>query len=107
MEYFKEHNRFVVTIAIFGVCGLVLLGGVMIFHLHINRCLTAAEANAQIPAVSVQAESTTNPLPDSVVREIVNDERNLIGSTQLPKSLSPALKFLRTISDPDIFLTQK
>lgn len=107
MKHINKNNKFILTATIFGIIGFILLSGVMIFHQHINSSFVLAQKEDEIVVLSVDNQKTQQLTPGSLAQEIIEDERNIIGSSERSKPLSPALKFLRTISDPDIFLTQK
>lgn len=108
MNYPKIKNELALTALTFGAIGFVLLVGVMVFHQPINTQLTIASEKDS--SVVLDVESGSNPVPDEIVQEITQDERNILGYTSsdpIFESLTPAMKFLYTISSNNLFLTQE
>lgn len=103
MNYPKRKNELVLTVITFGVVGFMLLVGVMFFHQPINAQLATAQDRNKV----VQKN---NPIPNEIVQGIVQDERNILGRTSsnpMLEPLTPAMRFLYTISNDDLFLTQE
>lgn len=110
MSYRKENNKFMLTAAAFGIVGFVLLVGVMIFHQHINYQLTLAYKEEGLVILDIGDEGQSDeqkPIPDKILKDIIENEENILGYNYPIGSLSPAMKFLYTISNPDPFFTQK
>lgn len=107
MNYPKRKNELVITVVTFGAIGFVLLAGVMFFHQPINAQLTIAQENN---SVVLNVQSKDNPIPNELVQEITQDKRNIVGyasSDQPFEPLTPAMRFLYTISSDNLFLTQE
>jgi hypothetical protein len=117
MKVSNTKNQFAVAAATFCLIGLTLLLSVMIWHRQINqhpwfkRDVAGVVANdLQVAAVSSvpTVANTATAVPDSVIKEITEDPRNLRGQTIPPTAaLSPALQFLYTLESPNIFPSQQ
>ncbi|OGB85042.1 hypothetical protein A2994_00295 [candidate division Kazan bacterium RIFCSPLOWO2_01_FULL_48_13] len=117
MKTFNTENQFTTVAVTFCLIGLALLLSVMIWHQQINQhplfkkgAAAAVAADLQVAALPVAtpaADLNSTRIPDSVLQEITADPRNLSGYQPPAAELSPALKFLYTLEQPDIFPTQQ
>lgn len=109
MNYPKRKNELTLTVITFGFVGFMLLIGVIFFHQPINAQLTIAQDKNSSVVINVKPRN--NPIPDELIREITQDERNILGCTSNSNSmlelLTPAMRFLHTISSNNLFLTQE
>ena len=108
MNYPKRKNELALTVITFGFVGFVLLVGVMIFHQPINMQLTIAQEKDS--SVVINVKSKDNPIPDEIIKEVTQDGRNMTGfvsDNSMLEPLTPAMKFLHTISSNNLFLTQE
>ncbi len=106
----NKNNKFIFTATTtFGLIGFVLLVGTIFSHQYINDQFNFESKGVmtlEMETEDVLAEQIS--LPEEVLLEIIEDEKNIIGVSDLSKEqLSPSLKFLYTITRPYVFLTQK
>jgi hypothetical protein len=119
MKISKTENNFASVAITFCLIGLALLISVMVWRQQINshpafqKTVVAASSDVTIasiaataPAVTVASSST---VPDKVLQEITQDPRNLIGQPAVNDAppLSPSIKFLYTLDNPNLFPTQR
>lgn len=117
MKTLNNDNQFATVATVFGLIGLALLLSVMVWHQEINqhpafRKTAVVETPTVQPKMQVAAVSQpvvdTKTVPDSIIQEITQDPRNLLGAPlKTDESLSPALKFLYTLNAPQLFPNQR
>jgi len=112
--------------ALFCLVGLALLLSVIVWHNQINQhplfensatgsatadlqiaTVTTPSVSAVVAATPVIDQTKSTAVPDSVLKEITSDPRNLAGEQQPTGEMSPAVKFLYTLESPSIFPSQR
>lgn len=123
MKLTNTENQFAVIAATFCLIGLAMLLSIIIWHRQINqhpwfqKGVTIAAPELQVASAPVPVTSPSAPVvvpstaslsvPESVIREITSDPRNLANYVGPTEEMSPAIKFLYTLESPDIFPNQR
>jgi hypothetical protein len=122
MKPSSTENQFATIAATFCLIGLALLLSVMIWHQQINQhplfkkgVITSDTPELQVasmpavaaPTVTTPTPAAASPVPESVIQEITTDPRNIASYTGPTEEMSPAIKFLYTLTSPNVFPTQR